>query len=188
MKNGEFVIPGDELGTCEEFIPGEGTYEEEGKIYSSVTGIVNIDLKERKITVVPKTSTPPLLRKGSIIIGKVLDVKPQIALVDIVKLKGVERSIAIGAIGSIHISQTRSSFVDDLTREFKVDDIVCAKVINPTTLPVFLSTKDQNLGVIRAFCEICNVPLIRMNNKLKCPECGRIETRKISSEYGKGLI
>ncbi|RLF61052.1 MAG: RNA-binding protein, partial [Thermoplasmata archaeon] len=83
---------------------------------------------------------------------------------------------------------TRSSFVDDLTREFKVDDIVCAKVINPTTLPVFLSPKEQNLGVIRAFCEICNVPLIRMNNKLKCPECGRIETRKISSEYGKGLI
>ncbi|RLG55425.1 MAG: RNA-binding protein, partial [Candidatus Hydrothermarchaeota archaeon] len=30
--------------------------------------------------------------------------------------------------------------------------------------------------------------LVRVNNKLRCPECGRIELRKISSEYGKGII
>lgn len=188
IKSGEFVVPGQELGTCEEFIPDEGTYEENGKIYASTTGIVEVDLKEKRIKVKPKTSTPPLPKAGDIVIGRIIDVKPQFALVDIIRIKGIDRAVAKNIVGSIHISQTRISYVEDLSKEFRIDDIVCAKITNPNTTPIFLSTKEKNLGVIKAYCGHCNLPLVRVNNKLKCPECGRIELRKISSEYGKGII
>jgi len=35
---GKFVIPGDELGFSEEFMPGNWAYEEEGGIYAAVSG------------------------------------------------------------------------------------------------------------------------------------------------------
>ncbi|MEE8402029.1 MAG: hypothetical protein V3R86_07750, partial [Candidatus Hydrothermarchaeaceae archaeon] len=69
VESGDFVLPGKEVGFSEEFIPGDGTYEEEGKIFSSATGLVNLDLKERKITVAPKTGVPSVLKEGDKVIG-----------------------------------------------------------------------------------------------------------------------
>jgi exosome complex component CSL4 len=42
MENKNVLI-GDYLGTIEEFVPGDGTYAEEGKIYASTIGPVVID-------------------------------------------------------------------------------------------------------------------------------------------------
>ena len=38
----EKAIPGDELAVIEEFEPGEGTYEVNGKIRASILGKINI--------------------------------------------------------------------------------------------------------------------------------------------------
>jgi exosome complex component CSL4 len=47
---------------------------------------------------------------------------------------------------------------------------------------------DKNLGVIKAICTKCRSALVRKESKLECPKCGRVETRKISEDYGKGII
>ena len=35
----KMVLPGDELSTSEELLPGEGTYEEEGIIRAAIVGL-----------------------------------------------------------------------------------------------------------------------------------------------------
>lgn len=188
VKSGEFVIPGDELGFSEEFIPDEGAYEEDGKVFAAITGEVSIDMKERKIKVFPKIGMPPIPKDGDLVIGTIVDIKAQIAIVEIVKLKGNDRALSKYTRGGIHISQVRDAYVSTLSREFKVGDIVCAKITNTQRDPIQLSTVDKDLGVIKAFCLRCSSPLTRVGNKLKCKECGRTEFRKISSEYGKGQV
>jgi exosome complex component CSL4 len=42
------------------------------------------------------------------------------------------------------------------------------------------------MGVIKAFCNSCRSELILYEGKLKCPKCGKEESRKISNSYGKG--
>jgi exosome complex component CSL4 len=188
VENGEFVVPGTELGYSEEFIPGEGAYEEDGRVFASRTGTLVIDMRERKIKVKPRTSVPPMPRNGDLVIGKVVDVKPQLALVNLIRLKGVDRALPGEILGSIHISQTRNVYVTDLGREFKVGDIVLAKITNSKRSPIQLSTVDKNLGVIRAFCNQCALPLVKEGKRLKCTNCGRTEVRRISPTYGTGQV
>jgi exosome complex component CSL4 len=188
VEAGEFVVPGEELGFSEEFIPGRGTYEENGRIFASLTGVLRIDMKERRIEVEPKTNTIPEPRVGDIAICKVVDVKQQFALVKLVRLLRSNRELPGNVYGTIHISQLRSSYVQDIDREIKVGDVVLAKVTNTRRVPIALSTVAGNLGAIKAYCTSCNIALKLQGRRLVCPNCGRYESRKYSSEYGKGVI
>lgn len=188
MENGAFVVPGEVLGYSEEFMPGEGTYEEDGSICAAVTGEVHIDMRKRKIAIIPKTDVPPVLKNGDIVIARIWGLKPQVAVADVVKIKGNDRALLGNIRGGVHISQSRNAYVSDLAKEFGVGDIIAAKVTNFARDPIQLTTADRDLGVIKAYCSTCNLPLIRVGNVLKCEECRRTEFRKLSSEYGKGEI
>ncbi len=186
-KAGEFVVPGTELGFSEEFIPGRGTYEEDGKIFASLTGVLRINMKDRRIEVVPHTTVPEP-RAGDIAVCRVVDVKQQFALVKLLRLVHTKRELPGNVYGTIHISQLRPNYVQDIDREIKAGDIVLAKVTNTRRIPIALSTVDRPLGAIKAYCTSCNLPLNLEGSRLVCPNCGRHETRKYSSNYGKGMI
>ena len=188
VESGDFVLPGNEVGFSEEVIPGEGTYEEEGKIFASITGIVNLDLKERKVKVQPKTGTPPELKDGEIIVGVVADTRPQVAVVDIVKIKGNERVLGGRISGGLHISKIRDSYVSEISKELGFGDIILAKIVNAKRKPIDLSIVNKELGVIKSYCEKCSAPLVLKENKLICSECNRQGHKKLSTEYGKGLV
>lgn len=188
VESGEFVVPGAELGFSEEFIPGEGAFEENGKVYAAITGILTVDQKERRIAVTPRTSIPPVLKDGDIVVGGVVDVKQQVAIVNIFKKTGSDRSLPGDLTGSVHISQTKGSYVSELGREFQVGDIVKAGVINARRVPVQLSTVENGFGVLKAFCGACNVPLIKSGDILKCRDCGRTESRRYATDYGIGQV
>jgi exosome complex component CSL4 len=187
MVENNFVIPGDMVGTSEEFLPGRGTYEENGNIYANTTGRVAFDKKERAVYIEPVTNVPPTPREGDIVIGRVTDIKGSVALVELSRIKGaLDREIAGNTAAAIHISNVKDSYVQDLTQEFGYQDIVKAKVID--TKNMRLSTVDKSLGVITSQCSRCRTPLKFENGKLKCPQCERRESRKLSSDYGKGII
>ena len=42
----KIVMPGDKLGIIEQYVPGEGTYDDDGEIKSSVLGNVKINQKK----------------------------------------------------------------------------------------------------------------------------------------------
>jgi exosome complex component CSL4 len=189
VKTGDFVVPGEYLATAEEFMPGEGAYEEDGKVYSSCTGVVLVDVRTKRISVFPRTAVPPELKRGDIVVGKVEEVKDQAASVHIGVLRGREdRQLPLPDFGTIHISEVRGSYLKDLSREFKPGDIVRARVINVRRGTIQLTTVGDNLGVIMASCSRCRTPLDRDGTKLKCPNCGNIELRKLASDYRQGVL
>lgn len=189
IKTGDFVVPGEFLATAEEFMPGEGAYEEDGEVYSSCTGVVLVDVRTKRISVFPRTTVPPELKRGDIIVGRIEEVRDQVANVHIGILRGREdRQLPLPDIGTIHVSQVRGSYVKDLTREFKLGDIVRARVANVRRGTVQLTTAGDDLGIIMAACSKCRTPLDRDNNKLKCPSCGNVELRKLASDYRQGVL
>ncbi|QLC50835.1 exosome complex RNA-binding protein Csl4 [Methanolobus zinderi] len=183
----QFVMPGDLIGTTEEFTAGEGTYVDVGDIHSISTGYVNIDRKSRTISVVPKTKTPPELCEGDIVIGGITNLRDSVVLVDIGGIKGKgEREFQMDGLAAIHVSNVRDSYVKNLSQEFSMSDIVKAKVIN--TQNMRLTTSEKSLGVMKAYCSRCRSELQMDGKRLKCPSCGRTEKRKVSSDYGTGIF
>jgi len=189
MDEGEmvFVMPGDIIGTTEEFSPGVGTFLHVADIHAASTGIVKIDRKARIISVVPSTKYPPSINIGDIVVGNITGLRESVALVEIAAIKGEgEREFQKVGTAAIHVSNVKDSYCKRLDEEFSVGDIIKAKVLNTENMR--LSTAEKGLGVMKAQCFNCRTVMVKDNNKLKCPECGRVEKRKLSSDYGTGIV
>ena len=184
-KNGDFVLPGDALGVTEEFLPSEWTYDDHGEIRSLVAGTVTIDQENKKISIIPKTKSPVILKKGDVVLGQIREVRGQRALVDVDGIKDSKRSLPITFLGAIHISQARKGYVDKLTDDFHIGDLIQARVTKVMGVDnADLTTAETELGVLKAMCTNCRHFMKQIGKKeVKCPNCGRKETRNISSNY-----
>jgi exosome complex component CSL4 len=181
-----FVLPGELVGTTEEFKPGDGTAVIAGDIHSTATGNVLIDRRARVVSVKPNTITPNILKIGDIVYGRISDVRESGASVEVAGIEGKEnRQIVNVRPGDIHVSNVRDSYVKRLADEFRPSDIVRAKVVDVERMR--LTTAEDSLGVVKAYCSSCKGELVLEGKKLKCPVCNMTETRKISTEYGKGI-
>lgn len=187
IKEGKVVLPGDKIATTEELIAGDGTYEENGNIYAMVVGIFHVDRKNMIATIEPLASKPLVLKEGETAIGEVKQVGQNMVIVKIIRIAGENRQIAGEKDAAIHISNVSEEYITNLGRKFRIGDIVRAKIIKVEPA-IQLSTKGRGCGVIKAFCMNCRNPLIRKNNFLECPVCGRIEERKIADDYGMGEL
>ncbi|OKY79215.1 MAG: Exosome complex RNA-binding protein Csl4 containing S1 and Zn-ribbon domain [Candidatus Methanohalarchaeum thermophilum] len=188
MNDEKIATPGEFLGTSEEYGGGNGTFERNGNVYASITGKVKIDSEERKVEVEPVTSSPPIPETGDEVIGVVENVKDSIALIDIKSLaKEKERELAVSEMGALHVSEVSEDYVEKIKDKFNVGDIVQAKIKVDEPNSIDLSTKGSQLGVISASCSKCLGKLKKEGNKLKCTNCGNVESRKVSSIYEKEL-
>lgn len=186
LEKGGFVLLGELVGTTEEFKSGNGTAVIAGDIYSTATGNVLIDRKARVVSVKPNTITPNILKVGDVVYGRISDVRESGAMVEVAGIEGKEnREIVSVRTGDIHVSSVRDSYVKRLADEFRPSDIVRAKVVDVERMR--LTTAEDSLGVVKAYCSNCKGELVLEGKKLKCPVCNMTETRKISTEYGKGI-
>ena len=79
VENKDLVIPGQVLAD-DEYYSGRGTFKENGKVCSSLMGLVS--LRNKKISVIPlKSKYVP--KKGDVVIGKIKDVRFSMWDVDI---------------------------------------------------------------------------------------------------------
>lgn len=182
-----FVLPGDLIGTTEEFEGGDNTFTVRGDIHSLATGHVMVNKKRRKISVKPTTSVPPTIGRGDVVVGTIMNVRDSMALVQIGAIKGNDdREFINPGIAAIHVSNVKESYVKEMSQEFSVSDVVKAKIINTDNMR--MTTAGDELGVMTATCSNCGTTLKLDGDKLKCPECGHVESRKLSSGYGTGII
>jgi exosome complex component CSL4 len=186
QKTGQLVVPGDRLAVIEEFIPDAGTFVKEGVIYSKVVGRVLIDLVHKRVSVHQLTHGAKVPITGSTVVGQVSNAQSETAGVRIFEIDSDEVSGAFAGI--LHVSDVQLRYVDSMFDICKAGDIIRAKVISEKNRTYHLSTKDRNLGVIYAFCSSCGTLLEPRRQGMHCPKCGRLETRKTASDYGKGLI
>jgi exosome complex component CSL4 len=107
-------------------------------------------------------------------------------MVEIAGIEGKENREIVGVRpGDIHVSNVRDSYVKWLADEFRPSDLIRARVIDAERMR--LTTSEDSLGVVKAYCSKCKGELVLEGKKLKCPVCNMTETRKISTEYGKGI-
>lgn len=176
-------MPGDQLSTSEELLPGDGTFEENGIIRAARIGTYVVDEKHRTAEVKPVSSTPVLLKKGDVVIARVIMAKSTMIIADVVHVAGKDRSISGETDATIHVKEIAQGFIKDASTEYKAEDYIRAKVIQVKP-SVQLHTKERNFGAIKALCSKCRHPLIKKSQGLECENCGNKEHRRIADDYG----
>ena len=180
-QTGRKVLPGEEVAIAEEYMSGEGTYEQDGKIYASAVGELDLDPKE-KLAKVVLDNPPIVLSEGDVVIGEITDTKPAMAIVNIVAQEGRDRAVSSETLASIHVSKLSSSYVEDSGDVMRPGDIIRATVIQAEP-SVQLSTAGPHFGVVRALCGRCRSPLEKKGRSLYCEKCDRPENRKLADDY-----
>jgi exosome complex component CSL4 len=187
----ELVVPGDFLANQEEFLGGQGTTLEDGKVVSSITGVVERDLAKREVRVTPAVRVPELQKAGLTVTGAIAKLSDKMAFIDLLPLEeGKTRFVPREGVSSmIRISNVRRGFVENMRDEFRVGDIVRARILETDSYTVVLTTDGPNLGVIKAFCSRCRHPLDSAGKgMLVCSQCGWREHRHVASDYRSGKI
>jgi exosome complex component CSL4 len=179
MANEEkLVLPGDEVKTDKR--PGFGLYNEENKVFASMAG--KLKESDDKIVVEPHKEVIEL-SKGDSIIGRVEITRDKMAAIRILKIVGKQRTLPTEDMGVIKVMDISDGYTENARDEFKVGDIIKAKVANVLPNDVLLTTKGSNLGVIEGYCSSCRSLLEMKGDKLVCTGCGRQESRKVSQDY-----
>ena len=177
------VVPGEVLATAEEYLPGEGVIESDGKLIAVIHGVVEID-KDLRINV-RRLKEWPEIRDGVEVYGVITDMLDEFVVVQIVSVDNIDREIVGGdTTGIIHISKISKQYVDKIGKFYRIGDIIRAKVLRAKP-SIRLGTVGRRYGVVLARCMKCRRPLELIASKLYCPYCRRIETRKIAYDYRK---
>jgi len=184
MTKDKIILPGEQISTSEELLPGEGTFEEEGIIRASRVGTYYVDEKHRRVIIKPLTSIPVELRKGDIVLAKVVSVRSNMVIAEVIHVIGKNRHISGDTNGTLRVSEISTGYVKDPATEFSPGDIIRAKItqVRPS---VQLATKDRDLGAIKSICTKCRKPLYKKDNYLKCDNCGNKERRRMAVDYGE---
>ncbi len=181
----KLVFPGDKVGTSEEWMAGEGTFEDKGNIYAAQFGrlIFDEDSLEAKVDAVNPIVE---VKEGDVIYGSVFMRKEAMVVIMIEKIEGVSRDVKEDVEGTLHISEVSEDYTDSLEDEFLVGDIVRAKVTE-TEPAIKLSTAGKTFGVVRGYCPECRkaMKFERKRDKLYCENCELRSDRKISRVYSK---
>lgn len=183
-RSGQFMVPGERLGVIEEYMPGPGTYTEQGVIYSKIVGRALMDILNKKVSVYPLAHVVNVPRTGSIVVGQVSYVDRKRATLRISRIG--KRNLSGFFTGVLHISDVSPGYVETMSDACKTGDFMQAKVISEKNRTYHLSTVDNNLGVIYAFCSTCGYVLSLRRRGMQCTRCGRFERRKVALDYGKG--
>lgn len=179
------VLPGEFLGTEEEFSAGEGTRVEGGRIYAAVFGTMNVS-RDKVVSVRARVQAPKPMNAGSVVYGRVEEIFEPVALIQLQAVEGKEaRQVPPEGYSVLHASRVRQGYVENVHDEVRIGDIVkCSVEGVRKDGEIGLSMKAPELGVVKAFCSSCRNSLALVSGgALKCGRCGSVERRKLSSEY-----
>ncbi len=183
------IFPGTFLTTEEEYGSGANTFaDEKGNVYAACTGTADFNEKVREVSITKPGRCAKPLEVGSIVLAQVKSVREQMVGVGLLSAskQGEERKITSSA-AFVPVSAISESFIRDARDEFKIGDIIRAKVTKIKPFGIDLTTAGSELGVVRAFCIRCRAQLGMFGKGLKCQACGSNEMRKLASDYGNRI-
>ncbi|RMF31458.1 MAG: hypothetical protein D6752_02175 [Candidatus Nitrosothermus koennekii] len=181
MNKELFVFPGDKLASIEEFEGKEGTYEDDGIVRAKVSGKAIYDFKNRVIKVIPVSKNITLPKPGDIVLGLVIMATPSMVEMKILYVNDEKQEVNLNAI---YFSRSRRN------TQFRVGDLVRAKVTNLLNSFIHVTFKDKKLGVVYTLCHLCGGKMVKIDHSLKCTECNNKDDRKVAEDFGevKGLL
>lgn len=188
MARSDVVFPGDPLGAAEEFVPGPGTYEEDGAVFAARIGIADLDRGEFEASVRPGTTIPALLQPDDLVIGRVIGLRKSFAIVRIeAKADEPTRPLNVGSNATLHVAKISRDYLERIEDAFRIGDVVRAKVLEAKPA-VQLTTKASELGVLLARCPRCRHEMEGKGHGLICPSCEWKSSAKLAVDYGEGFL
>ena len=180
----KFVFPGEHLVSEEEFSPKANAYSSEGEVYAQAAGMTAFDTKNRTVSVQAMKEVSSL-KDNDIVLARVTFKRKNMAAVEIFLVESAngKRVVITRRQAAILIREVSTGYIKDINDEFRIGDIVRAKVSMVKKFAINLKTNEPELGVIRAKCGTCKNDLFLQGNNLTCSECGTIEKRKLSTKY-----
>ncbi len=179
----KIVLPGEYIAGAEEVVPGENTYSENDEVYSSAFGEVRE--RERRVEVGwDKTRHIAQVKVGLELYCMVRKVSSTKAFLDCTPVADADKSgSAIEVSAVLPVTAIRNSYVRDMRDEVRTGDVIKARIAKIERSGVDVSVNAPDCGVMKAYCSACRAGMDLKNGSLICSNCGRKESRKMSSEY-----
>jgi len=172
-------LPGDEIASIEEYEAGQNTFDDGDKVRSTVVGFTEFDKKQR-IASIKNQKHVPVPNVGDIVIGTVAAVMSSMFAVSIKFINGNPVTSGVECVCG--------------TRNFRKKiiilpkDIIKLKIISRLNGTIHASISESELGVLFTKCRRCGMKVIPLRDAIKCTECGWIDEKKLSSDFGNNNI
>ncbi len=181
------VFPGEKVAEIEEFEAGKNTFVLGGAIRSGVMGDKQYDLKRRVVRIDQKKS-PIMPKIGDVAIGYIEMLFGPMISVKLLYLNGRVFASGFSAIASTRLNgrggnRDRGERRGKIT--FRVGDIIRGRVVSLLNSTIHITIDEREYGVLYTLCYLCGGDTVRVNNAVKCVECGSYEERKLTNDYGK---
>ena len=169
-------IPGEKIAQIEEYLPGKNTFEDDESIRATTIGEINLDSSERLASINrQKQITVPNV--GDVIIGVVEANLPSMIAIMIKFVNGKKMNSDLECICvTRHIRKKNIALAQD---------VVKAKIISHINGTINATIDEPELGVLFTKCRKCFGIVVKMRDAVKCKDCGWIDDRKLSLDFGK---
>lgn len=171
----DFVLPGERLGFIEEMEAGNNTFDDGNMIRASTAGIANVD-KKNKIAQVENGKQISIPKRGDVVIGSVAAVLSSMIAVSIQYINGKPNAAGVECI--CQNPEKRRIIA-------RVNDIIALKIETHLNGTIHATINEPELGVLFTKCNSCGGNVVPLRDRVKCPNCGFVEERKISVNYEK---
>ena len=169
-------IPGERIASIEEYLPGENTFEDNDVIRSTAIGNVSLDSTER-LASINRQKQIAVPKVGDIIIGVVEANLPSMIAIMIKFVNGKKVKSDLECICvTRHIRKKNIALAKD---------VVKVEIISHINGTIHATIDSQELGVLFTKCRKCFGTVVKMRDAVKCKDCGWIDDRKLSLDFGK---
>ncbi|BFF95847.1 exosome complex component CSL4 [Drosophila madeirensis] len=189
-------LPGERLCRIEDnVVLGIGTYEQNGYIYASKSGVVNIEESGENCQVVSVHKPGfhlTIPATGDVVTARVLVTTPKFAKCAIFCVRNVLlESSYRGLLRKEDVRETEKDRVD-IYKSFKPGDVILARVINQMEQSFLLTTAETELGVVVAYASDARktrVPMVPVGwSEMQCPLTTIKEPRKVAKVLPESTI
>jgi exosome complex component CSL4 len=193
-SNYTMIIPGEHVAFIEEFESGKNTFVLDGSIRSLGLGIKEYNFKKRQVTIERKKQAnfPQI---GDIITGYIEMLFGSMISIRILYLNNKKFDSGLSAIASTRIASESGGWNHRRDRGerrvkfvYRVGDIVRGRIFSLLNSSAHATISDKDLGIVYCICYICGGETVKLNNTVKCIECGMMEDKKLASDYGKEIL
>lgn len=179
-ENERVILPGEQIASIEEFEGGKNTYlTGDGTIRSAAIGSKVLDLKRRVVKIEQKNA-PVMPKVGDIIVGYVEMIFASMISVKVLYINEKKSTSGFAAIASMRVGRDRRD-----RPVFRNGDIIRGRVVSLLNSNIHMTIAEKEFGVLYTLCFMCGGDTVRVNDTVKCIECGAWEPRKMTHDYGK---
>jgi len=169
-------FPGDKIASIEEYEAGHNTFDDGDMVRAATVGQIDMDKTSR----VANVNHPKLLsipRVGDVIVGSVAAVMSSMIAVSIDYINGKPTTSKVECVCGTRNLRIRNVAL--------VNDIVTLKIVSHINGTIHAAINEPELGILYTKCRKCGGKVVSMRDAIKCADCGWIDERKLSKNFGK---